>query len=58
MDIRGIEELVEVTVANLDNAVKISEEAVKKYELKCKGMKAQALTIRATTTTSVVGLFQ
>ena len=52
---RGIEELIEVTVANLDNAVKISEEAVKKYELKCKGMKAQALTIGATTTAAVVG---
>jgi len=52
---RGIEELIEVTVANLDNAVKISEEAVKKYELKCKGMKAQALIIGATTTAAVVG---
>ena len=39
----------------MDNAVKISEEAVKKYELKCKGMKAQALTIGARTTAAVVG---
>ena len=39
----------------MDNAVKISEEAVKKYELKCKGMKAQALIIGATTTAAVVG---
>lgn len=52
---RGIEDLVAVTVANVDNAVKISEEAVKKYDLKCKKVKAQIATIGATTSASVVG---
>ena len=52
---RGIEDLIDITVSNLDDAVRISDEAVKRYDLKCKRMKAQALTIGATTTAVVVG---
>lgn len=52
---RGIENLVKITVDNVDHAVQISEEAVKKYEIKCKKMKAQMATIGATTSAAVVG---
>lgn len=52
---RGIEELIQITEANLDDAVKASDEAVKKYDLKCKKMKAQTLTIGAATSGAVVG---
>jgi len=52
---RGIEELIEITVANIDEAVKISDDAVKRYDLKCKRMKVQAITIVATTSAAVVG---
>ena len=52
---RGIEELIQITEENLDEAVRDSEEAVQKYDLKCKRMKAQALTIAAATSGGVVG---
>ena len=52
---RGIDELIEMTVANMDSAVAASEEAVKKYELKRKRISAQVATIGAATTATVVG---
>lgn len=52
---RGIEELIRVTEDNLEEAVRDSDEAVKKYDLKCKRMKSQALTIAAATSGGVVG---
>ncbi|MBR4760874.1 MAG: 50S ribosome-binding GTPase, partial [Lachnospiraceae bacterium] len=52
---RGIDELIEFTVANLDTAVAASEEAVKKYELKRKRVSAQVTTIASATTATVVG---
>lgn len=53
---RGIEELIRVTEDNLEEAVRDSDEAVKKYDLKCKRKKSQALTIAAATSGSVVGV--
>ncbi|MCR5487112.1 MAG: GTP-binding DUF697 domain-containing protein [Lachnospiraceae bacterium] len=53
---RGIEDLIEITVDNIDDAVKASEEAVKKYELKCKKIKSHVATIAAATTASIVGV--
>ena len=52
---RGIEELIEITINNIDDAVKASEEAVKKYELKSKKIKSHVATVGAATTASVVG---
>lgn len=52
---RGIEELIQITEANLDEAVKASEEAVRKYDLKCKKIKSQTLTMGAATSGAVVG---
>lgn len=52
---RGIENLVRITVENTEHAVQISEDAVRKYEIKCKRMKAQMTTIGATTSAAVVG---
>lgn len=52
---RGIEELIQITEANLDEAVKASDEAVKNYDLKCKKIKAQTLTVGAATSGVVVG---
>lgn len=52
---RGIEELIQVTEDHLDEAVKSSEEAVKKYDLKCKRIKAHTLTIGAATSGGIVG---
>lgn len=52
---RGIEDLIEVTEENLDKAVRDSEEAVYKFDLKLKRRKAQALSVAATTAASVVG---
>lgn len=52
---RGIEDLVKITVENVDHAVQISEDAVRKYEIKLKKMKAQMATIGATTSAAVVG---
>ena len=52
---RGIEDLIEITVNNIDDAVKASEEAVKKYELKCKRIKSHVASVGAATTASVVG---
>lgn len=52
---RGVEILVETTVANIDEAVRVSDEAVKKYEIKCKKIKAQSLTVGATTTAGIIG---
>ena len=46
---RGIEDLVAITEKNLDAAVRDSELAVKKYDLKSKRLKAQALTLGAAT---------
>ena len=54
---RGIEELIDVTEANLDSAVKSADEAVSKYKLKLKRMKAQALTIGAATSGGAIGAF-
>lgn len=57
MDIlpRGIEELVRVTEENLDSAFKDSDEAVRRYDLKCKKANAQALTAVAASSAAVVG---
>lgn len=52
---RGIEILIETTVANIDEAVRVSDEAVKKYEIRCKKIKAQSLTVGATTTAGIIG---
>ena len=52
---RGIEELIKATEENLDAAVKDSEEAVYRYELKRKRMNAHALTALATSSAAVVG---
>jgi uncharacterized protein (DUF697 family)/GTP-binding protein EngB required for normal cell division len=52
---RGIEELVKITVDNIDQAVRISEQAVKNYEIKYKKMQAQMVTIGATTSAAVIG---
>ena len=52
---RGIEELVAITEKNLDAAVRDSELAVKKYDLKSKRIKAQALTLGAATSGVAVG---
>ena len=53
---RGIEELIEVTEKNLDAAVRDAEQAVKRYDLKCKRRKAQALTFAAATSGGVIGV--
>lgn len=52
---RGIEELIEVTEQNLDAAIRDSEQAVKRYDLKCKRIKAQALTLAAATSGGAIG---
>ena len=52
---RGIEELLEVTEKNLDAAVRDAEQAVKRYDLKCKRRKAQALTFAAATSGGAIG---
>lgn len=52
---RGIEELIEVTEQNLDAAIRDSEQAVKRYDLKCKRIKAQALTLAAATSGVAIG---
>ncbi|MCR4936571.1 MAG: GTP-binding DUF697 domain-containing protein [Lachnospiraceae bacterium] len=52
---RGIEDLVEITENNIDDAVKESEDAVKKYELKCKKIKSHVVSVGAATTASIVG---
>ncbi len=52
---RGIEELIEVTEQNLEAAIRDSEQAVKRYELKCKRIKAQALTLAAATSGGAIG---
>lgn len=52
---RGIEELVEITTANIDEAVRASDVIVMKYELKCKRIKAHAATLTAATSASVIG---
>lgn len=52
---RGIEDLIKITEDNLDEAVRASDEAVKKYDLKCKKIKAQTLTIGAATSGGIVG---
>ena len=52
---RGIEELICVTEENLDSAFKDSDEAVRRYDLKCKKANAQALTAVAASSAAVVG---
>ncbi len=52
---RGIEDLVKITENNIDDAVKESEDAVKKYELKCKKIKSHVVSVGAATTASIVG---
>ena len=52
---RGIEELVEVTVNNLDEGVRASEEAVAKFALKTKRIQSQAVTAAATASAATVG---
>ena len=52
---RGIEELIEVTEKNLDAAVRDAEQAVKRYDLKCKRRKAQALTFAVATSGGAIG---
>lgn len=53
---RGIEELIQCTEENLEDAVRDSDEAVRKYDLKIKNLKCQALTLAATTSAGVVGM--
>lgn len=52
---RGIEELIKATEEYLDDAVKDSEEAVYRYDLKRKRMNAHALTVLATSSAAAVG---
>lgn len=52
---RGIETLVETSVENVDYAVQISDEAVKKFKSKRKKIKAQMTTLGATASAAVVG---
>lgn len=52
---RGIEELIEITTANIDEAVRASDVIVIKYELKCKRIRAHAATLTAATSASVIG---
>ena len=52
---RGIEELIWVTEENLDDAIQDSDEAVRKYDIKYKRMKAHALTLAAATSGSIIG---
>ena len=52
---RGIEELICVTEENLDSAFKDSDEAVRRYDLKCKKANAQALTAVSASSAAVVG---
>ncbi len=52
---RGLEELINITEQNLDSAVRDSDLAVKKYDLKMKRIKAQALTFGAATSGVAVG---
>ena len=52
---RGIEELVRMTEEHLDEAVRDSEEAVYRYDLKLKRMNAHAATVLATSSAAVVG---
>ena len=52
---RGIEELIKATEEHLDDALKDSEEAVYRYDLKRKRMNAHALTVLATSSAAAVG---
>jgi uncharacterized protein (DUF697 family) len=52
---RGIEELIKATEDHLDAALKDSDEAVYRYDLKRKRMNAHALTALATSSAAVVG---
>lgn len=52
---RGIEDLVKVTEDNLEDAYRVSEDAIKQFDLKCKRIKAHGSTAVATTSAAVVG---
>lgn len=52
---RGIEELIRITEDHLDDAVRDSEEAVRKYDIKLKRLKAEAMTTAAALGAGVVG---
>ena len=52
---RGMEELIRTTEEHLDEAVRDSEEAVYRYDLKRKRLNAQALTALATSSAAIVG---
>ena len=52
---RGVEELIDVTEAHLDDALRDAEEAVRKYDLKYKRIRAQLITVGAVTSGVVVG---
>ena len=52
---RGIEELIETTNDNIDEAVRNSDEAVERFKLKMKRIYAQSATVAATTAAGTVG---
>ncbi len=52
---RGIEELVKTTEDHLEEAYRVSEDAIKRYDLNCKRIKAHGSTVVATTSAAVVG---
>ena len=52
---RGIEELIQITNDNVDEAVRNSDEAVEHYKLKMKRIYAQSATVTATTAAGTVG---
>lgn len=52
---RGIQELIQVTEDNIDEAVRDAEDAVRKFDLKCKKKYAQLATMAAVTSGGLVG---
>ena len=52
---RGIEDLIRATEAHLDDAIRDSDDIVRKYDLKYKRMKAQGLIVAAAASAAVVG---
>ena len=52
---RGIEQLIRITEEHLDDAVKDSDEAVRRFDIKYKRIKAHGLTAAASLTGAIVG---
>lgn len=52
---RGIEELISVTMDNMDDAVKAADDAIVKFDLRMRDYKAQAAILAATTSATIVG---